>query len=836
MASPTLIIDGYGFVFRAFHVQPPLTSPSGLQVGALYGFTSMLLKVLNDFKPTNAVIVFDAPGKNFRHSLYNEYKAHRPPTPEELRSQLPLVRLAAEALNFNILEQAGVEADDVIASLASQLSSAGKKSIIISSDKDLMQLISDDVIFYDPMKSKYIKEAEVFEKFGVLPDKVRDVLSLIGDKSDNVPGVPSIGPKTAAELIGKFGSLHQLLEGVNEIPQEKRRQAIESNKENALLSWDLVGLKKDLDIDITKITWSLPKRDKLVNFIVEYGFKSLIPRAERLFGIDLEPIKQPTQQSFNLGGPLDGNIDHIISSARQSGSLAIYLSSDEFLLATKDNAVASIKLNDPSIDKVFTLLRDQSVTKLTVNLKSMLKIIAKENIDFHSFEDLALMHYATSAGLPQPPYDFWLIPGIHSFFAKYDELKAKLRENKAFSIYYDIDLPLTFLLYEMEREGILIDKNILELMSADFVTEIKTLEERIFELSDCEFNIASPKQLGEVLFEKLKLPGGKISSKAKTFATGIEILEHLSESGYEIADHLIRWRALTKLKNTYIDTLPKQINKLTGRVHTTFIQNTTSTGRLSSQDPNLQNIPIKSVEGAKIRKAFIAKPGYLLIAADYSQIELRILSKIANIETMQEAFRNNIDIHHATAKQIFKTEITPDLRRRAKAINFGIIYGISAFGLAKQLGITRQEAANYITSYFAEYPGIEKYMNKTKLSAHANGYVENILDRKCFLPNINNSNFMNRSFSERAAINAPIQGSAADIAKLAMIASSKALQEHNIEASMLLQIHDELIFEVSEKDAPNATMIIKQAMENVINLDIPMVVDIKSAKNWGDTK
>lgn len=838
MPTPTLIIDGYGFVFRAFHVQPPLTSPAGLSVGALYGFTSMLLKLLNDFKPANAVVVFDAPGKNFRHERYSEYKAHRPPTPEELRTQLPLVRLAAETLNFNIFEQSGVEADDIIASLATQLSKAGKKSVIISSDKDLMQLISDNVTFYDPMKAKYIKKEDVFEKFGVGPNKVQDVLALIGDKSDNIPGVPSIGPKTAAELINHFGSLHDLLSRTSEIPQEKRRQAIENNKDNALLSWDLLALKEDLVIDVSKISWTLPDRHRLINFIVEYGFKSLIPRAEKLFGMDLEPAHSAKgQQSFNLENNKKTNdIDQIILSARDSGFLAIYLSSNEFLMAAKDNLIGSILLSDPEINKLFALLKDPSIKKLTVNLKAMLKTIDPENIAINSFEDLSLMHYATSAGISQPPHDFWLMPGINSFFSKYEELQAKLREHRAFSLYYDIDLPLTFLLHKMEKEGILIDKNVLSSMSSDFIVEISGLEQKIFKICECEFNIGSPKQLGEVLFEKLKLPGGKISSKAKTFSTGIEVLEHLSESGYEVADYLIRWRQLTKLQNTYIDALPKQINPTTGRVHTTFIQNTTSTGRLSSQEPNLQNIPIKTIDGAKIRKAFISKPGYMLISADYSQIELRILSSLAKIDTMQEAFRKNIDIHQATAKEIFKTDVTPDLRRKAKAINFGIIYGISAFGLAKQLTITKPEAANYIASYFAEYPGIEKYMSETKAFAHANGYVENILGRKCFLPTINDSNFMNRSFAERAAINAPIQGSASDIAKLAMIESTKALASNNINSTMLLQIHDELIFEIAEEEVANAMKIIKQAMENVLKLDIPMVVDIKAAKNWGDAK
>lgn len=836
MTKPVIIIDGYGFVFRAFHVQPPLTSPGGIPVGALFGFTSMLLKLLNDFKPSKAVIVFDSPGKSFRSDIYPEYKAHRPPVHEDLKAQLPLIRIAAKALNFRILEQIGMEADDIIASLAISLASAGQKSLIISSDKDLMQLLSSDISFYDPMKAKYIKEEDILEKFGVAPNKIRDVLALIGDKSDNIPGVASIGPKTAAELINKFGTFEEIFARVDEIPQEKRRGALKDGKDAAFLSYELVGLKTDLPIDIDNLSWSSPSRNELINFIAEYGFKSLIPRAEKLFGMDLELSSIGLQQNFNIDKIGGGDIDDLKKSAVESGYLAVYLSTDQFLLATKDNIICNLPLKES--DKIYDLIKNLAIKKITVNLKAMVKhldhiIDAK---DFRAFEDLSIMHYVTSAGTSQPYDEFWIKNGIASFFDKYEELYNKIHKHNAFSIYYDIDLPLSFLLAKMELYGILIDKSYLVKMSEDFSREIAILERKIFDICGCEFNVASPKQLGEILFEQMKLPGGKTSSKTKTFSTGIEVLEYLSELGYEIADYLIRWRQITKLKNTYTDSLVNQIDPATARIHTNFLQNSTSTGRLSSHNPNLQNIPIKSAEGAKIRNAFIARPGYKIVSADYSQIELRVLSAIADIKPMQDAFKGNIDIHRATAAEVFKMapdEVTPDLRRKAKAINFGIIYGISDFGLAKQLGITKQDAAKYISSYFAEYPGIEQYMSNIKSFVLEHGYVENIFGRKCFFPNIKDANYVNRNFALRAAINAPIQSSASDIVKLAMIAVDKAIKDAGLSAVMMLQIHDELIFEVLESDLEEAMNIIKTSMEKVVKFEVPMIVDISSGYSWG---
>ncbi|MES2214878.1 MAG: DNA polymerase I [Pseudomonadota bacterium] len=804
--SPTLIIDGYGFVFRAYHVQPSLTSPNGLEIGALYGFTSMLIKILGDFKPSSIVVVFDYGSKNFRHTLYPDYKANRAPLDDALKSQFPLMRLAAKALGLKVIEQEGVEADDVIATIATKLSLEKRQSIIISSDKDLMQLIGDYTSMYDPMKGKYIKEAEVIEKFGVPPSKVRDALSLMGDKSDNIPGVPSIGPKTAAELVGQFGSLHNLLSNISDIKQEKRRNLMEEHKENALLSWELVGLRHDLEVDINHLEWSGPNREEFANYITEYGFKSLALRAEKLFNTKVQSVEKLM------------STDEILADIERSGMLD--LSSCDILPL-----------------EFIPYLDDISVKKITPCLKSSLKALSLNTgtADLKAFEDLSLMHYAYSAGNEQPEPDYWKEDAI----TKYIEQKSQLLKNQALSLYYDIDLPLCRLLHDMECNGILVDKKILQDMSLKFATEISVLESKIYELCGCEFNIGSPKQLGEVLFDKMQLPGGKTTGKTQNYSTNVGVLEYLSESGHEVAGYLLKWRELSKLKNTYTDKLPEQINQDTGRIHTTFIQNSTSTGRLSSHNPNLQNIPIRSSYGNEIRKAFIAKNGHLLISADYSQVELRILSHIANIIPMQEAFQRHEDIHKTTASHIFsipENEITSEHRRKAKGINFGIIYGISAFGLSNQLGISRQEATEYIANYFIKYPGIQNYMTTTKDFASKHGYVCNIFGRKSYLPTIRSTNHAMRGFAERAAINAPIQASAADIAKMAMLRVSEMIQREKFQTKILLQVHDELIFEAPMEEIELVTPLIKFTMENAACLSTNLVVDVSTGSNWGALK
>ena len=875
-----LIIDGYGFIFRAYHVQPPLTSPDGQPVGAIYVFTSMLLKLINDFNPEYAVVVLDSKGTNFRHDLFKEYKANRPPAPEDLISQLSIVHKAAEALNFCVLSKEGFEADDIIATIAKNCAYQGHDAIIISSDKDLLQLMDDKIRVYDPVKSKFISANDVLVKFGVFPNKLREVQALMGDSSDNIPGVKGIGPKTASELINNFGNLEGVYASLDKIKSLRQQELLINCKTQAFLSWQLVGLDTQVEVsnNLDTFIWVNNEKSKIVEFIIEYGFKSLGKRIENLFDIKIEEhVKKITSTSLkiecaeakriivdsnHLLSELEGKIERIgviaVSFEQKDAHIVVFIAFknqiyllnyntqklayevDLFSYANRDSA--PIYYNE-FIDKLFL---SSSIKKITSDLKSLYKNFRGF---LNSFEDLNLMDYCLTSGNKTKSIGEIInhytansvdsaLPSIDllQYFSDcYEAIKIDLFNQKTLHLYQTIDLPLCRILHYMEIAGIKINISYLQKLSTEFQKEIEFLEKEIFKVCGKEFNVSSPKQLGQILFEKLKLPFSKISGKSKSYGTGVEILEKLSEDGHGIADLILKYRHLTKLKNTYTDTLPKQADSRTNIIHTTFLQTSTTTGRLSSNNPNVQNIPIRTKEGNNIRAAFVAPAGYKLISADYSQIELRILSHVANITALKEAFIKGEDIHKQTASQIFAVsidQVTPELRRNAKAINFGIIYGISAFGLAKNLNISRKAATDYIAKYFQEYPGIEKYMTDTIGFARQNLYVENLLGRRCYIPMINNKNHSLRSFAERAAINAPMQSLTADIAKMAMVAIDKKLQVESFKTKMILQIHDELVFEVPVSEVEPVTKLVRSIMENIITLDVPTMVDVSCGHNW----
>ncbi len=868
------ILDGYGFVFRAYHVQPPLTDPHGNPVGAIYGLTSMLLKFVNDFKPEYFCVALDSKGGNFRHDIYPEYKSHRPEINEDLKYQLPLIPQTLDSFNIKQVAKVGFEADDIIAYLADKAAKENYKVVIISSDKDLTQLINDDITMYDHLKGKKIDKNSIKEKYGVYPELMRDYLALIGDKSDNIPGAPGIGPKGALELLNDFGNLHEICNSTEKMKPGKRRESIENSKELIELSWELIGLRKDIgmEIKIEDLEYSGPDNIKIGNFINQNGFKSLKPRIETLFSIKIEEkehIKKPLNIIQIKSKEALNNLFNKIEEAGIVGFLVSDLEGEKKEIELAYDEINSyyleIDLKDPDKLELFDfsnkeestwwtefiskLMEHDSIIKITYDAKSLLKNLSKviEINNFKSLEDLMLMQYSISAGKTILP--------LNEIIAKYKSnhveisrreivgmmiyaylnLKSEVAQNKALELYYDVDLKMLTILNKMEQYGIKIDKSYLKKLSQDFEEQIKQISAKIFKITNKEFNIASSKQLGEILFDDLKIKGGKKLSKSGSYATSADILENLSEEGYEIADLLLEWRQFTKLKNTYTDSLIKSASEANSRIHTTFLQCVTSTGRLSSANPNLQNIPIRTSEGNKIRKAFISERNYQLISADYSQIELRLLSHVADIKVLQDAFHNNLDIHALTASQIFKVkleEVTKELRQRAKAINFGIIYGISAFGLAKNISISRKNAQEYIDYYFKEYPGIKKYMEEAIDFAKNNEFVANIFGRKSFIPSINSDQPQLRNFSQRAAINAPLQSSASDIVKKAMVQLSSMIQNKGYKTKMLLQIHDELIFEAPIEEVQYIKEDIKNIMENIVLLKIPLKVSIKNGTNW----
>ncbi len=916
------LIDGSGFIFRAFHGLPPMTRPDGTPVNAVYGFTTMLMKLLADSQSDHVAVIFDSSRRTFRSEIYPEYKAHRPPAPEELVPQFPLVREATRAFDLPAIELEGFEADDLIATYARLAVEAGARVTIVSSDKDLMQLVGDRVEMYDPMKNRAIGEAEVREKFGVPPNKVVDVQALCGDSSDNVPGVPGIGVKTAAQLIEEYGDLDTLLARAGEIKQPKRRETLLVNAEMARISRELVRLRTDapVPVPLAELDVKPPAPEKLAAFCAAQGFRSLMgrlnakiptaPTATRAIA-PAAPAEAPSlpptvETAYELVTELAA-LDRWIAQATEAGlvgfdtettgldplrarlvgvSLAVapgracYIpvlhappQAQGDLLGGLDGPAADAPKPIPAAEilaRLKPLLADPAVLKVGHNIKYDMQMMAGLGLTVVSFDDTMLLSYVVDGashghgldelcllhlghtnisfsqvcgtGRNQVTFDRVPLDKARDYAAEDADmtlrlhaiLKPRLLAERMVAVYETLERPLVPVIAAMERDGIKVDRAQLMALSEDFGRRLTELEAEVIALNNGEaFNLGSPQQLGKVLFETLNLPGGK-KTKTGQWATGADVLEELAPL-HPLPARLLDWRMLSKLKGTYTDALVAQINPATGRVHTSYALAATTTGRLSSSDPNLQNIPIRSEEGRKIRHAFVAEPGRKLISADYSQIELRLVAHVAEIAGLRDAFAHGQDIHAITASQMFGVPlegIDPSLRRRAKAINFGIIYGISPFGLAAQLGIPQGEAKAYIEAYFARYPEIRAYMERTKEEARDNGFVTTLFGRKVFTPGIKDKNGAMRAFAERAAINGPIQGGAADIIKRAMIRLPAALVQAGLSARLLLQVHDELVLEAPEAEAEATVAVVKAVMEAAATLSVPLLVEAGIADSW----
>ncbi len=855
MKESLIIVDCFGFVFRAYHIHQELTI-NGKSVGALYGFTSMMLKMLNDFNPNQIAVVLDSGNKNFRHDLFPDYKANRPDAPEDLKSQIILIKEMLEVFNLPVVKHEEFEADDLIASLATLYAKQNKQVIIISSDKDMFQLMGGLIKIYDPIKAKFISEEDVVKKFGVKSSQMKAFQALVGDKSDNIPGVRGVGIKTAAKLIEKFGNIENLLNSLHSLENVKQKNLIENSKEDLLISIKLVELKKDIILDNKDYFWKINHQQDIINFLQQYHFKSLYKRAASLFDFDVnEFISNKLNKNFQLSN-LD-NMDDLIQmveDAKKEGFLSLHcdnVSQSLYIFIEKldkENSICKIELNNTELDFgiLWDLLISEEVKKITLNLKNLLHSLPCK-VDF--CEDIIIMDYVLNTGKKKRNISQIIIECDfeHQEFQEefqylscykqiYQTLQTKLVQKNSAFLYY-IEINTLYVLYDMEINGILLDKHYLDQMSQNLLIQISELENKIFKIVGEKFNILSTKQLADILFNKMKLPYGKISSKTHNFSTNVEILEKLSFENYEIANLVLKYRHLSKLNSTYASALPKYADLKDQRIHSHFIQNQTSTGRITSSEPNLQNIPIKTSEGALIRRAFIAPKGSEIFSSDYSQIELKILAAIADVKLLKKAFDNNVDIHTSTASEIFsiaQSEVTKDLRYKAKTINFSIIYGIKAFTLAQRLHISNQEAEEYIVKYFSKYPEIRVYIEKTIDFAKRNKYVQNFFGRRIHIPEINSTNFQLREFSKRAAINAPIQSCAAEIIKIAMVTIFKDIKQQGLKSKFLIQIHDELVFEVTNDESAKMSSLIVDNMKKSFILNVPIEVSLKRGANFLD--
>ncbi len=943
------LVDGSGYLFRAYHALPPLTRKSdGLPTGAVSGYCNMLWKLLEDMKgpdqPTHLAVIFDASEKTFRNAIYPQYKAHRPPPPEDLIPQFPLVRDATRAFGVSCVEMQGYEADDLIATYARLAHEAGARTTIISSDKDLMQLVVDGRIeLLDTMKNRRLASAEVLEKFGVMPDKVIQVQALAGDSTDNVPGVRGIGIKTAAELINAYGDVETLLARAGEIKQNKRRETLIENADNARVSLKLVTLDQHVPLKEQADEFAVHEPDPagLIAFLKAMEFGSITRRVAAHFNVEdvdaidaaptvanvlppkpeLPPIEAETPaETSALRAPINHDayvtvtaardLDQWVARAYAAGRVCVDTETTSLdamtaglcgvslavapgeacyipcghrrgdgltldLSQAQDGGDAIVQMTEADVlAQLKPLLEDDGVLKIGQNLKYDALIFLQRGIRLDPIDDTMLMSYVLEGGLHGHGMDELSVLHLSHTPIAFNEVTGKGKDKISFacvpvaeatrysaedadvtlrlalllkprlieagkrSVYECLERPLVMVLADMERAGVMIDPDLLRKLSNDFAKQQAGLETEIHQLAGQDFNIASPKQLGEILFDKMKMEGGR-KTKTGAWSTDSDVLEDVAAQGAPIAKKVLEWRGLAKLRGTYTDALPTYINAQTGRVHTSYAMASTSTGRLASTDPNLQNIPVRTEEGRRIRQAFIAPKGRKLISADYSQIELRILAHMANIPELKKAFAEGLDIHAMTASEIFGVPVAgmpAEVRRRAKAINFGIVYGISGFGLANQLGIAQSEASDYIKKYFARFPGIRDYMEETKQFARTHGFVETLFGRRIHIREINSKVPGFRGGAERAAINAPIQGTAADIIRRAMVRLPGALAEKKINAVMLLQVHDELIFETPDREVEKASKLIKTIMEKAplpaVEISVPLVVDARAADNW----
>ncbi len=917
--SHLYLIDASAYIFRAFHALPPLTRQSdGLPIGAVAGFCNMLFKLLEELKgperPTHFACIFDASGDTFRNDLYPLYKAQRPPAPEELVPQFPLVRRAAEAFAAHAIELIGFEADDLIATYARQAEAKGARVTIVSSDKDLMQLVSDKVLMLDPMKNKLLGREEVIEKFGVGPELVVDVQSLAGDSVDNVPGAPGIGIKTAAQLLTEYGTVEALLERAGEIKQPKRRETLIAFADQVRISKQLVTLKDDvpLVIPLEDLAVQDPEPKSLIEFLEEMEFRTITRRVREQMereGVldvaapnavavdrsayvcvrDLKTLEDWVARATTQGWvAADTETDALDSVGGGLVGVSLALAPGEACyipLAHVDPDVAAgggdmfgadpprqIKMAE-ALKVLKPMLEDAAVLKIGQNIKYDVSVFAQHGVRVAPIDDTMLISFVLNAGVHNHGMDelserylghktisFKEVAGSgksQKTFAQvaldkatqyaaedadvtlrlWQVLKPRLRTEEVTTVYETLERPLVPVLAAMEQAGIKVDRQMLSRLSADFSQRMAGLEAQAHEQAGRAFNIGSPKQLGEILFDEMNIPGGK-KTKTGAWQTDADVLEELAEAGHALPRTIVDWRMLSKLRSTYTEALQAAIKPETGRVHTSYMMAGAQTGRLSSTDPNLQNIPVRTEEGRKIREAFIAEDGNVLVSADYSQIELRILAHMADIPALKQAFREGLDIHAMTASEMFGVPVQgmdPMVRRQAKAINFGIIYGISGFGLARQLGIPQSEAAAYIKEYFKRFPGIRQYMDETKDYARETGYVRTAFGRKINLPDMK-AKGPARAFAERQAINAPLQGTAADIIKRAMIRMPDALAKAGLKARMLLQVHDELVFECPEGEAEKLIRVAQETMASAdgpaVKLSVPLVVEAKAAKTW----